>query len=51
MDAEEYLVEEMRSFSRVEDAVLHIASSTGLNFNDFEPCKGQKIFNPNLPDS
>jgi hypothetical protein len=48
MASENYLRNEIKKFDNLLDALNFIDNNTQIKSDDLEPCKGQKIFNPNF---
>jgi hypothetical protein len=48
--SETFEVDLLKSFDSLEEAERFLLSKTGLRLEDLGPLKGQKIFNPALPD-
>lgn len=46
MVAENYMKEDISSFSTLESALNHIHNHSRADIKQLKPCKGQKIFNP-----
>ena len=46
MDAENYIRDEIKKFDNLSDALKYINENTQTNLLDLQPCKGQKVFNP-----
>ena len=48
MDAENYIRDENKKLNNLSDALKYINENTQINSSDIQPCKGQKVFNPNF---
>jgi hypothetical protein len=48
MAGEEFERDEVRSFEDFAEAIRHIENTTTIKASDLQPCKGQRIFNPDL---
>jgi len=48
MSAEDYERDEIKKFNNLSDALKFIKNNTRIEINELNPCKGQKIFNPNF---
>lgn len=48
MASEEYARDEIKKFSTLTEALEFIQKNTKINTSDLNPCRGQKIFNPNF---
>lgn len=48
MDSENYIRDEIKKFNNLSDALKYINQNTEINSLELQPCKGQKVFNPNF---
>ena len=48
MAAEEYTRDELVAFETVEDARAYVNDTTRVAFDERRPCRGQRLFNPEL---